>query len=150
MFWTLIDTSRHDHLNGKLIGSRRWWTELTCSAIGLNFFSLVFSLARVPELWRSEYLERSVCSSSSDHFLRFIDVLPPAVDRKTVELVTVSLAGVTKIGGGCQKSTSVCERVRVGGEDQMCPNLLDEFKIDKSGPSIFVVFPSLCSNKKSY
>lgn len=45
---------------------------MTCSAIGLNFFSLVFSFAKVPVVWRSEYLVRSVCSSSSDHFFRFM------------------------------------------------------------------------------
>ena len=40
--------------------------------MGLNFFSLVLSLARVPEVRSSEYLVRRVCSSTSDHFFRFI------------------------------------------------------------------------------
>lgn len=40
--------------------------------MGLNFFSLVLSLVKVPEAERSEYLLSKVCSSSSDHFLRFI------------------------------------------------------------------------------
>ena len=40
--------------------------------MGLNFFSLVLSLARVPEVRSSEYLVRRVCCSTSDHFFRFI------------------------------------------------------------------------------
>ena len=40
--------------------------------MGLNFFSLVLSLAKVPEVRSSEYLVRRVCSSTSDHFFRFI------------------------------------------------------------------------------
>ena len=52
--------------------------------MGLNFFSRVLSLARVPEFRRSEYLVRRVCSSSSDHFLRFIARLWCLISRVRV------------------------------------------------------------------
>ena len=45
---------------------------LTWSAIGRNFFSLVLSFDNVPEVRRSEYLDKRVCSSSSDHFFLFM------------------------------------------------------------------------------
>lgn len=44
----------------------------TWSAIGRNFFSLVLSFDKVPEVSRSEYLDKRVCSSSSDHFFLFM------------------------------------------------------------------------------
>lgn len=55
--------------------------------MGLNFFSRVLSLARVPELRRSEYLVRRVCSSSSDHFLRFIARLLCLISRVRVRVL---------------------------------------------------------------
>nr|GMC67869.1 protein AAR2 homolog isoform X1 [Ipomoea batatas] len=76
MFWTLIETSRQDHLKGKRTGSWRWCTAFTWSAMGLNFFSLVFSFNRAPQFSSSAYLLSRVCSSTSDHFFRFILRLP--------------------------------------------------------------------------
>lgn len=65
--------------------------------MGLNFFSRVFSFDSVPELRRSEYLDSKVCSSSSDHFLRFIFVL--GADFSWIFLMRIEGISEMKSGG---------------------------------------------------
>ncbi|KAG5550205.1 hypothetical protein RHGRI_015235 [Rhododendron griersonianum] len=53
-----------DHLKGKLRGSRWCWMALTAPGMGLNFFSRVLSLARVPESTGSFFRDRSITLGS--------------------------------------------------------------------------------------
>lgn len=77
--------------------------------MGLNFFSRVFSLVSVPELRRSEYFDSKVCSSSSDHFLRFIFFgAGDSVDEKSGNFGDWS--------GGVSENFLGCERPKAKGE----------------------------------